>query len=176
MPNADAEDLFGPDRPSRHWMVYAGAAVLAFGVVLAGLSWFGRGNARVPAPPAVPASVDQSPRAPAPVPGSESAPASSAPAAAVEPAAASPSSSASSSSSSLPAGQIYVAVAAFRTPDRAAAVAAQLTAAGLRAEARASPAGTWQQVVVGPFLTADEAAAAQQALTRQGFAGSRILK
>jgi len=170
IPLAEADDLFGPARPPRRWIVYAGAGVFAFAVVLAGLSWFGRGSARVPPVRVTPPAT--APVAPAPdaaVPRAETPPAASTLAAPTDPAPAAPTAAGTG-------GQIYIAVAAFRTADRAAMVAGQLTSAGLRAEARPSPAGTWQQVVVGPYLNMQEAAAAQQALTRQGFSGSRILR
>ncbi|HTK29781.1 MAG TPA: AAA family ATPase [Vicinamibacterales bacterium] len=69
----------------------------------------------------------------------------------------------------------YVAVAAFKTPQRAADIVDQLTRGGLQAAVRPASAGGWLQVVVGPYATALEAAAAQPLLGRQGFSGTRVV-
>jgi cell division protein FtsN len=68
-----------------------------------------------------------------------------------------------------------VAVAAFKTPQRAADIVDQLTRGGLQAAVRPASAGGWLQVVVGPYATALEAAAAQPLLGRQGFSGTRVV-
>jgi cell division septation protein DedD len=95
------------------------------------------------------------------------------------------SSTPSSASGSAPADQksaagdkYYIAVAAFRTAQRASEVAGQIAASGLPAstrEASAGSFGSWQQVIVGPFASTSEAAAAQQTLVRRGYAKTRII-
>jgi general secretion pathway protein A len=67
-----------------------------------------------------------------------------------------------------------IAVAAFRTEQRAAEVAALLTQKGLPVTTRTDATGAWHQIVVGPFESADQAEAAQRILTREGFTGTRI--
>ena len=71
-------------------------------------------------------------------------------------------------------GSITLSVGSFRTPDRAAAVAAQIQGLALPAFTRVRD-GQWHQVVVGPYLTAEEAAAAQRGLAAHGFTDSRTL-
>jgi general secretion pathway protein A len=68
-----------------------------------------------------------------------------------------------------------IAVAAFRTPKRAADVTAEIAAKGLPVATKADAGGQWYQVVVGPFTTAEAAAEAQRTLTREGYADTRIV-
>jgi general secretion pathway protein A len=201
---APAEDLFRigeprePQEPrdeeaserdrgrSRPW-VWAAALVLV--LAGAGSLWmtgrFRSARARggeaapqvLPPSPAKPAtSVDASPAT-----GSASAPPAPAAAASAPPldAPASPP-PASSAAPAVPSGSAakgtyYVAVAAFRTIQRASEVVEALTAAGLQASIREAPAGSWQQVVVGPFVSSQDAATAQPALSRLGFQATRII-
>lgn len=72
------------------------------------------------------------------------------------------------------ADSVNVSIASFRTEQRAATVAAQLVDAGFPAFTRRDATGLWHQVIVGPYLSADEAAAAQQALRTHGVGGSEV--
>jgi cell division protein FtsN len=65
-------------------------------------------------------------------------------------------------------------VASFRTEPRAAAVAAQLVDGGFPAFTRRDPGGLWHQVIVGPYVSPEEAAAAQRALQAQGVEGTEV--
>ena len=66
-----------------------------------------------------------------------------------------------------------IVVASFRTSTRAAAVAAEVAALGLPASTR-SASGGWQQVVVGPYASRNEATEAQQRLTGAHLAGTQV--
>lgn len=68
---------------------------------------------------------------------------------------------------------LAVTVATFTTEQRAQAVAAQLVDAGLPAFVRRQVNGAYQ-VIVGPYVSAEEAMAAQRALAEQGVAGTEI--
>src|SRR5206468_8891135 len=72
------------------------------------------------------------------------------------------------------AGLFEIAVAAFRTERRAAEVSAAVHALGLPVSTRSTAGGVWYQVVVGPFVTADEADTARQTLAREGFGDTRV--
>ena len=61
------------------------------------------------------------------------------------------------------ASSITVTVGSFKSADRAAAVAAQIQGLALPAFTRVRD-GQWHQVVVGPYLTTEEATAAQRGL------------
>jgi cell division protein FtsN len=65
-----------------------------------------------------------------------------------------------------------IVVASFRTEARAAAVAAQVSDAGLPVRRR--EAGGWQQVIAGPFASREAAAAAQVRLERAGVTRTQI--
>lgn len=67
---------------------------------------------------------------------------------------------------------VTVTIATLRSEQRAEAVAAQLVDAGFPAFAR--PYGVSHQVIVGPYASAEEAAAAQRALEAQGVTGSTV--
>jgi len=66
-----------------------------------------------------------------------------------------------------------IVVASFRTDARAAAVQTEIAALGLPVRRRV--ADTWQQVIVGPFKTRQEADDAQQRLQRAGMGGTQIV-
>ncbi|HEY6361430.1 MAG TPA: AAA family ATPase [Vicinamibacterales bacterium] len=68
---------------------------------------------------------------------------------------------------------ITVTVGSFRSAERAATVMAQVQAFALPAFTRVRAAG-WHQVVVGPYVTETEAAAAQRGLAARGFTGSAV--
>jgi len=69
---------------------------------------------------------------------------------------------------------VTVTVAMLRSEQRAAAVAAQLVEAGFPAFTRRHPDGVSHQVIVGPYVSAEEAAAAQRALEAQGVTGTNV--
>ena len=69
---------------------------------------------------------------------------------------------------------VTVTIATFRSEQRAAAVAAQLVEAGFPAFTRRDPAGVLHQVIVGPYMSPEEATAAQRALDAQGVTGSTV--
>jgi len=69
---------------------------------------------------------------------------------------------------------IRVEVARFRNERRASAVAAQIEEAGLPAFTRTSDDGIWHHTAVGPFVSADDAAAAQKTLSALGFSRTRL--
>ncbi|HEX5109599.1 MAG TPA: AAA family ATPase [Vicinamibacterales bacterium] len=69
---------------------------------------------------------------------------------------------------------VTVTIATLRSEQRAAAVAAQLVEAGFPAFTRRHPDGVSQQVIVGPYASAEEAAAAQRALEAQGVTGATV--
>ena len=72
------------------------------------------------------------------------------------------------------AGGLTVTVATFRTESRARAVVAQLVDQGLPAFARSKSEAGPYQVIVGPYVSAEEATAAQKALAAQGVAGTEV--
>jgi general secretion pathway protein A len=67
-----------------------------------------------------------------------------------------------------------IVVAAFRTSKRAIEVATDIAAKGLPVTTRADSTGIWYQVIVGPYSTASEAAAAQRRLSGEGFPDARV--
>ena len=69
---------------------------------------------------------------------------------------------------------VTVTVATLRSEQRAAAVVAQLVEAGFPAFTRRHPDGVSHQVIVGPYVSAEEAAAAQRALEAQGVTGTNV--
>lgn len=69
---------------------------------------------------------------------------------------------------------VHVTVATLRSEQRAAAVSAQLVQAGFPAFTRRHPDGLSHQVIVGPYISVEEAAAAQRALQGQGIVGSSV--
>jgi general secretion pathway protein A len=71
------------------------------------------------------------------------------------------------------ADSLAVTVATFTTEQRADVVAAQLVEAGLPAFVRRQASGAFQ-VIVGPYISAEEAMTAQRALAAQGVAGTQV--
>lgn len=69
---------------------------------------------------------------------------------------------------------VTVSIASFRTEQRAASVTAQLVDAGFPAFTRRHPGGVWHQVIVGPYVSKEEADAAQQALQAHGVTGTDV--
>ena len=116
-------------------------------------------------PPAPPAGAASAKPETAPAPAAGSTPAAGASAPATAPAAA-----------ASPAGHTQsfeIVVASFRTEPRAAAVAAQVTDAGLKVRRR--EVGGWLQVLAGPFASREEADAAHQRLEQVGLSGSQVI-
>ena len=158
---------------SRTWLMPALSVVLAIVVI-----WLGVRAMNRPAPP-VTAPTAPPPRSSAAVPPSSttsaSAPADPAPPAAIGtattpavPAAASPTDPATSTGE-----RFEIAVASFRTDERATVVARQVTALGLPNRRRQLDG--WQQVIAGPFATRAEATTAQQRLERAGLGATTIM-
>ena len=69
---------------------------------------------------------------------------------------------------------VNVTIATLRSEQRAAAVAAQLVEAGFPAFTRRHSDGVSHQVIVGPYVSPEEAAAAQRALEAQGVTGTNV--
>ena len=67
-----------------------------------------------------------------------------------------------------------IAVAAFKTTQRAADVAATIAGKGLPVSTRTDPAGGWHQIVVGPYGSVEEAKAVQRTLALAGFPDTHI--
>jgi len=73
-----------------------------------------------------------------------------------------------------PANRFTIMVAAFKTPQRASSVAAEIAAQGLPVSSRLDPTGVWYQIIVGPYMSRGEAEAAQVILERDGFEGTQV--
>ena len=71
---------------------------------------------------------------------------------------------------------LTIQVAAFREPDRAAAVTQQLRGAGLPAFRRMEPGGFRHLVLVGPYVTDAETQSVQQILAGQGFRQTKLVR
>jgi general secretion pathway protein A len=89
------------------------------------------------------------------------------------PAAATPSKLQAAPPESATADKLLIVVSSFRTKDRSAQVAADIVAQGLPAFVR-SYSG-WQQVVVGPYLSRDEAVAAQKRLAGARYPDTKVV-
>ena len=136
--------------------------------------------AGAPAPnaaaPATSAPIELAPASPTPAPATAVAPATppaTAPRASA-PAVTSPPPAATAGTTAAPPESYQVVVAAFRTAQRATTVADGIRASGLPVTTRLDSTGSWHSIVVGPYRTSAEAQTAQAALTRQGFADTRI--
>jgi general secretion pathway protein A len=127
-----------------------------------------------PATPVAPAVVPSAPPAstepPAAIPPAAAAPPVSGPPAAAP---ARPAGNAAAGAPAAAATGFEILVASFRTEVRAAAVEDQVKAAGLRVRRRVTP--EWQQVIVGPFASREEADAARQRLDGVGLTGTQIV-
>ena len=167
-------------RPRSHVI----AAVLAVAVVAAGAWWWMSStpaeapvqqpaSERRAAPPAPRESTPQATPETTTAPGAAAspAPATATPAA---PAAPAPAPSAPAASAPAATGAFQIAVAAFKTEARAQSVADSLAALKVPAAVRLDATGAWYRVIAGPFQTREDAVAAQDALTRGGYAGTRI--
>jgi len=168
----------------KYVLLAASLALVAFVAV-----WYGLRAATPQTPPAAPSASTPPP----PANRAPSAPVASPPDAARGPAATAPAPSAAPPPASAPSGQVSapttttpgaapatpaaerfdIVVASFRTDARAAAVQTEIAALGLPVRRRV--ADTWQQVIVGPFKTRQEADDAQQRLQRAGMGGTQIV-
>jgi cell division septation protein DedD len=68
----------------------------------------------------------------------------------------------------------HVTIAAFKTEQRASAVAAQLRERGVPTYTRLDASSEWRLVLAGPFASTADAAAAQRTLAAQGFPDTRV--
>jgi cell division protein FtsN len=71
------------------------------------------------------------------------------------------------------ADKLLIVVSSFRTKDRSAQVAADIVAQGFPAFVRSNSG--WQQVVVGPYLSRDEAVAAQKRLAGARYPDTTVV-
>jgi general secretion pathway protein A len=120
--------------------------------------------------PAPPVSRPQTPAVgPAPDRPNASAP----PAAPAAAPATLPTSTPAAPPATLTGDRFDIVVASFRTDARASAVSTEIAALGLPVRRRV--ADSWQQVVVGPFTSRQDADNAQQRLQRAGLGGTQIV-
>lgn len=166
-----------PDQAARKATVTRSiGAGVAIAVIVGGAAaaWFlsHRPPASATSTPPAPAISKPVPASPAPEPAD--ALASAAPQAGVlTPTSGAPVPSPPSSTGVASQPAFEVVVASFRTEARAAAVAAQVSAAGLPVRRR--EAGGWQQVIAGPFASREAAAAGRVRLERAGVSGAQIV-
>jgi general secretion pathway protein A len=148
------------------------AALLIVAAAAGWLAWVRMSGGPAPAPAAVasaaavtsvPAAQASDGRAGAPLPEPTAAPAQPAKPIAA-PAVAQPAS-----------GTFHIRVAAFRTEQRASAVAAALKEHGLPTYTRLDPASEWRLVIAGPFTSSADASVAQRALAAEGFPDTRVV-
>jgi general secretion pathway protein A len=153
-------------------------------VVAAAAGWY---VLQSPKESSAPRSTPAAPRSQAPAPATQppaasTVPPSAAPAAAVPAPAATPPAAAPADRSPAPkpaaasdtaAGAFEILVASFRTEERAAAVATQVSGLGLTVRRRA--VGGWQQVIAGPFPSREAADAAHQRLATAGMPGTQVV-
>ena len=154
-------------------------AIAAVVVAAAAVAWFGlmRVSRSAPDAPAQAAAVVPAAAPAAVVTPSSTPPPAPAPAAAQPAATASaPPATASAPAATITAGETFhITVAAFRTEQRAAAVAASLKERGLPMYTRVDPGSEWQLVIAGPFKSNADAVAAQRTLTAEGFNDTRVV-
>ena len=105
---------------------------------------------------------------------SGSLPASSTAGAATAPASAPTAARTTAPGTAAPAGAFEIAVAAFRTESRAQEVVTAVSALPVPASVRVDSTGSWYRVLAGPFPTRDAALAAQDTLSRAGYADTRL--
>ncbi|HMF92891.1 MAG TPA: AAA family ATPase [Vicinamibacterales bacterium] len=190
---AESEEVSAAPSVARRYGVVAASLVIA-----AVVAWFsvreisrraGGGNTPsaqalppqpAPRPQAVPDAATPSREAPPSVPGAPT-PAATPPATSATPAPAAPPASPPhptagagvSTPASEPGGERFeIVVASFRTAARATDVANAIAA--LPEPVRQRSTGGWQQVLAGPYASAEQARAAQQRLERAGFTGTHV--
>jgi cell division septation protein DedD len=152
--------------PIRRWLV---ALIVVLSFVAVGL-WLTRAPADPIDAPAASATVPAPVTAPMVTPPQTTSAVHSSPAL---PAAEPPSQPAAAPLPTPTSGSFEIVVASFRTEDRAAAAAAAVSDAGLPVRRRV--AGTWLQVLSGPFASREEADAAVARLGRAGLRGAQIV-
>jgi type II secretory pathway predicted ATPase ExeA/cell division septation protein DedD len=152
--------------PIRRWLV---ALIVVLSFVAVGL-WLTRAPADPIDAPAASATVPAPVTAPMVTPPQTASAVHSSPAL---PAAEPPSQPAAAPLPTPTGGSFEIVVASFRTEDRAAAAAAAVSDAGLPVRRRV--AGTWLQVLSGPFASREEADAAVARLGRAGLRGAQIV-
>jgi type II secretory pathway predicted ATPase ExeA/cell division protein FtsN len=174
-----------PRQGPKYVLLAASLALVAFVAV-----WYGLRAASSPEPQAAPSATPASPVNRAPSPGASPSdaagapatqPAATAPARPATPPATAPSGAAPAPPTTTPAAapatpaaeRFEIVVASFRTDTRATAVSTEIAALGLPVRRRV--ADTWQQVIVGPFKSRQEADDAQQRLQRAGMGGAQII-
>jgi len=116
------------------------------------------------------ASPSDAASAPATAPAQSATPRGTAPSG---PASAPPGTTAAAPPATPAAERFDIVVASFRTDTRASAVSLEIAALGLPVRRRVSD--TWQQVIVGPFKSRQQADDAQQLLQRAGMGGTQIV-
>jgi general secretion pathway protein A len=181
---ADESSAISVPQTGRYALI---AALLALAAVAV---WFGMRGLGQPSTPEPASQVQAAPPQPAPHP--QAVPPAAAPARepatpsatpATTPLAATPSAAAPAPASAPPAtgtapssaaagDRFEIVVASFRTAARATDVATAISA--LPEPVRQRSAGGWEQVIAGPYASADLAREAQQRLERAGFTGIHI--
>jgi len=148
-------------------------AIAAVIIVAAAVAWFGLMRVLRSAAPDAPAPAAAV--APAAAPAAVGTP-SSAPPPAASPATSQPAATTAASAATATTGETFhITVAAFRTEQRASAVAAALKERGLPMYTRFDPGSEWQLVIAGPFKSSADATAAQRTLTAEGFTDTRVV-
>jgi cell division septation protein DedD len=148
-------------------------AIAAVVVVAAAAAWFAWMRMSGPAPAAV-ASAAAVTSAPPAIPASDTPASAPVPEPAVAPP---PPARTTATAPVAPAsGTFRISVAAFRTEQRAAAVAAALKERGLPTYTRLDPASEWRLVIAGPFTSSADASAAQRTLAAEGFPDTRVVQ
>jgi general secretion pathway protein A len=181
-----------PGARPRTWLIAAAGVLLA---IVAGTTWWLARPASAPGSDAVTPPSRSAPRIDAaPAPGSSASSSTPSPdAAAASPApdrsvpatgsAQTPAPASGSTASAVggsqaqaaaAAGAFQIAVAAFKTEARARDVATAVAAVQVPATVRLDSTGSWYRVMAGPFATRETAQAAQTALERAGYDGTRI--
>jgi len=178
-----AEVPAAPRQRPKYVLLAASLALVAFVAV-----WYGLRAATSQEPHAAPSATPPVNRAPSPGGSPSDAagapppqPAATAPARPATPPATAPAGAASAPPPTTPAAppatpaaeRFEIVVASFRTDTRATAVSTEIAALGLPVRRRV--ADTWQQVIVGPFKSRQEADDAQQRLQRAGMGGAQII-
>ena len=154
-------------RTDRRLQAIAAAVVIVAVVLLwwAGSAMFRRGAPAASAASTAPARTAAAPSPPAPVQTPRPSPRRDRTGGHTTP----PAATASAASDGY-----LILVSSFRTSDRSEAMMKQVNGLGLRSSAR-NAAGGWQQVVVGPFASRQEASAAQDKLEAARISGTRIV-
>jgi general secretion pathway protein A len=154
-------------RARRPYVPIAVAAALAVAVLVV---WMSRGRGVVSSG-ANPASSPEAGRQAVPsVPASRPAPPPAVPTAVV--ADVSPKVAADPPDAASTVNKFLIIVSSFRTRDRSVRVASDISALGLPAFVRSSSG--WEQVIVGPYTTRQEAIAAQSKLESEHFEDTKV--